>query len=202
MKQLNDFPRENHTYYSRDLPAGKFHNVPQKIEKLIAFELTNHKSEKFTNFLPDDNFGYHTKYNSKPPLDQIQNCRWNLVADLLTLTQSNPLVTTPKELQKWEGYVVSIEDEAIVANLIDLTAGDKHESVEATIPLPEFSDCDMEDIKIGSIFQWIIWSKENYSKQTVELVSQIKFLDYPMVTESDFAEGKAWAREIVAAIGP
>ncbi len=97
--------------------------------------------------------------------------------------------------------MVSIEVDAVVVQLIDLTAGHTHESLEAAIPLTEFTDNDLETMKVGGLFRWTI-GHDRSTEQTTDLVSQIKFLDYPKVTKSDFLNGRVWARQIVELIGP
>lgn len=97
--------------------------------------------------------------------------------------------------QEWEGYVVEIEKSFISARLIDLTAGSRYESEEATIPLDEITDSDKEKMTIGSIFRWVV-GYEISSSGDKKQVSQIVFRDLPRLTKDDFERGKKWAREI------
>ncbi len=97
--------------------------------------------------------------------------------------------------QEWEGYVVEIKKNFLVARLTDLTAGSKYESEEATIPLNEIADSDKEKMTIGSIFRWV-FGYELSPMGDKKQVSQIVFRDLPRMTKEDFAKGKEWAKKI------
>ncbi len=107
-------------------------------------------------------------------------------------------MSTFRALQEWEGYVVEIREDEFVARLVDLTAGKKYESEEAVIPMVEISDHDASRIAIGSIFRWVI-GYERSPEGTRKRVSQIVFRDLPRMTEKDFADGREWAKGILAA---
>ncbi len=100
-------------------------------------------------------------------------------------------------LQEWEGYIVSIEEDEFVARLIDITAGEKYETEEATIPLEEISEYDRTNLELGSIFRWVI-GYECLSGGTRKRVSEIVFRDFPRLTKSELQASKEWAREILA----
>ncbi len=112
-----------------------------------------------------------------------------------------PPMDTFRALQEWEGHVASIEDDAFVARLVDLTAGTLHESEEATIPLDEISDRDAANMEVGSIFRWVI-GYERSPEGTRKRVSQIVFRDLPRMTEGDLRAGRMWAGKIAAALNP
>ena len=98
-------------------------------------------------------------------------------------------------LQEWEGYVVEVESDELVARLVDLTAGSTHEEEEAVIPLAEISEPDVANVRVGSIFRWVIgyeWSPSGTKKR----VSQIVFRDLPRMAEHDFREARGWAHEM------
>lgn len=109
-----------------------------------------------------------------------------------------PPRATLHALQEWEGYVVEIHSDELVARLVDLTAGSTHEEEEATIPLAEIAECDAADVGVGSIFRWVI-GYERSPAGTKKRVSQIVFRDLPRMTERDFREGQRWARETLQA---
>ena len=111
---------------------------------------------------------------------------------------AQPMVTF-RALQEWEGHVVSIENGAFVARLVDLTAGMSHESEEATIPLDEISDRDAADMGVGSVFRWVI-GYERSPEGTRKRVSQIVFRDLPRMTEGDLRAGREWAVKIAPAL--
>ena len=110
----------------------------------------------------------------------------------------DPLRATLHALQEWEGYVVEIDRDQFVAQLVDLTAGSTHEEEEAVIPLAEISECDAAAARVGSIFRWVI-GYERSPAGTKKRVSQIVFRDLPRMTERDFREGRKWARETMRA---
>ncbi len=112
---------------------------------------------------------------------------------------SAPSMATFRALQEWEGHVASIEDDAFVARLVDLTAGTLHESEEATIPLDEISDRDAANMEVGSIFRWVI-GYERSPEGTRKRVSQIVFRDLPRMTEGDLRAGRIWAGKIARAL--
>ena len=106
-------------------------------------------------------------------------------------------------LQEWEGYVVSFEDDAFVARLVDLTAGKTYESEEAIIPLDQLSEHDAANIEIGSIFRWVIGYEGSPGQaQTRKTVSQISFLDLGKMTEDDLRAGREWAEKIAPSLNP
>ena len=98
-------------------------------------------------------------------------------------------------LQEWEGYVVEVERDELVARLVDLTAGSTHEEEEAVIPLAEISDRDLATVRVGSIFRWVI-GYERSPSGTKKRVSQIVFRDLPRMAERDFREARSWAHEM------
>ncbi len=98
-------------------------------------------------------------------------------------------------IQEWEGYVVEIENNNIVAHLVDLTAGKSFESEEAVIPFTEISDHDLKFLKIGSIFRWVI-GYEQTIEGTKKRVSNIVFRDLPRLTANDKQDGIDWANKI------
>ena len=98
-------------------------------------------------------------------------------------------------LQEWEGYVVEVGRDELVARLVDLTAGSAHEEEEAVIPLAEISEPDVANVRAGSIFRWVI-GYERSPSGTKKRVSQIVFRDLPRMTERDFREARSWAQEM------
>ena len=105
---------------------------------------------------------------------------------------------TLQVLQEWEGYVVELRSDELVACLVDVTAGSTHEEEEAVIPLASISHGDFDTIACGSIFRWVI-GYEGAEAGTKMPVSRIVFRDLPLMTERDFHEGRRWARETVRA---
>ncbi len=104
-------------------------------------------------------------------------------------------------LQEWEGYVVGIEDDAFVARLVDLTADASYEGEEAVIPLKELSNRDVANIKLGSVFRWVI-GYERSPEGTRKRMSEIVFRDLPRMTEGDLRAGREWAAEMSSVLDP
>ena len=111
---------------------------------------------------------------------------------------SHPRRATLHALQEWEGYVIEINGDELLARLVDLTVGSTHEEEEATIPLAEIAEGDAAAMRVGSIFRWVI-GYERSPAGTKKRVSQIVFRDLPRMTERDFQEGRNWARETMRA---
>ncbi len=103
-------------------------------------------------------------------------------------------------LQEWEGYVVEIGETKFTAHLTDLTAGDAHESEEATIPRSALSDEDNARMRVGGIFRWAI-GYEQSAAGTRGCVSRIALREYPVFTEAGRQRGEAWAQEMMRAFG-
>ena len=104
-------------------------------------------------------------------------------------------------LQEWEGYVIEISTNEFVARLTDLTANMSIEDEEAVIPLEEISDDDAANLRLGSIFRWVI-GYERSGAGTKKRVSQIVFRNLPVVTKSDLQDGEAWAQETLRSLNP
>lgn len=104
-------------------------------------------------------------------------------------------------LQEWEGYVLEIGPTALEARLLDVTAGALAETEEATIPLEEISLHDREQMRVGSVFRWVI-GYERSTGGVQKRVSQIVFRDLPVVADSDVSEGRDWARKVMAKLRP
>ena len=86
-------------------------------------------------------------------------------------------------LQEWEGYIVDMEGDELVARLVDLTAGSTHEEEVVVIPLAEFSECDAATVRVGSIFRWVI-GYERSPSGAKKRVSQIVLRDLRMTVTS------------------
>ena len=82
-----------------------------------------------------------------------------------------------------------------MARLVDLTAGSTHEEEEAVIPLAEISEPDVANVRVGSIFRWVV-GYERSPSGTKKRVSQIVFRDLPRMAERDFREARSWAHEM------
>lgn len=103
-------------------------------------------------------------------------------------------------LQEWEGYVVNLEDDVFVAQLVDVTAGKTYADEEAIIPLHQVSEHDAANMAIGSVFRWLIGYECSLGR-TRKSVSQIVFRDLPM-TEDDLRAGRDWAHKIARGLNP
>ena len=117
--------------------------------------------------------------------------------DLSRISQTRPQVIF-HALQEWEGYVLEHNEKEFTARLLDLTAGSMQED-EAIIPLVEISEDDLNRLRPGSIFRWVI-GYERSTSGTKKRVSQIVFRDLPVMTEKDLSEGEEWAKKIAQSI--
>lgn len=148
-----------------------------------------------------DSHSTRTAYNDPQPSSQ-HNFRGDLSAILdfprqTTLQRKRP---TFYALQEWEGYVDAVKDDEIIAQLVDITAGSSNETLEANIPLAEISQHDADNLKVGSIFRWVI-GYERSPEGSKKRVSQIVFRDLPRMTENDLIEGERWAHKIMQSLG-
>jgi hypothetical protein len=87
-------------------------------------------------------------------------------------------------LQEWEGYVVAIGEDELIANLVDLTSRGTTPDQQVSIPLEELSDRDRDRLALGQIFRWAIGYQRN-SIGTKARVSRIIFRDLPRWTETE-----------------
>ena len=98
-------------------------------------------------------------------------------------------------LQEWEGRVTELMEDKLTALLVVLTEGDSYESEEAIIPLVEFSEEDVSQIQVGSVFRWVIGC-ECSNEGSRKRVSQIVLRNIPRTTEEDFKTGREWANKV------
>ncbi len=108
-------------------------------------------------------------------------------------------------LQEWEGWVVETDEHEFLARLTDLTAPDPSvpdfaREEDAIIPNSEIADDDLERLRPGSVFRWVI-GYERSPSGAKRRVSQIVFRDLPIVTAKDVARGQEWARKVSRALG-
>jgi hypothetical protein len=103
-------------------------------------------------------------------------------------------------LQEWEGVIVAITPDHIVASLVDLTAGKSRATEEAHIPLGEINEQDLPKLAIGSIFRWAI-GYQRLKSGTKKRTSNIVFRDLPQWTRRDFVEGQADAARLMRFLG-
>lgn len=177
--------------------AGAVRFLPVSPDKAVRQALTSQnispKNDSGSASIVSDNRHRHSRYDvgSGIPAD--------LVANLPPLTTPQSRMVRLHPLQEWEGYVVAIEADDLVARLVDVTAGSSHESEEAMIPLAEISEHDAGRIGVGSIFRWVI-GYERSPEGSIKRVSQIVFRDLPRMTEADLQEGREWAQKIASSL--
>ena len=94
-------------------------------------------------------------------------------------------------IQEWEGYVTDIREDEIEARLLDITAGDKVETLIAAIPFDELSQEDRQKVTRGSVFRWVIGYRGWHG--TRENVSLIYFFKPRRLTKRDLEEGRELA---------
>lgn len=142
-----------------------------------------------------------TRQNVEPisvaPANKNQNGYWTSpVFRPVNWTRAN----TFSAVQEWEGVVVAISPEHIVASLVDLTAGKKRATEEAHIPLGEINPRDLSKLAIGRIFRWAI-GYERIKTGTRRRASNIVFRDLPQWTKHDFVEAQADTARLMHFLG-
>jgi hypothetical protein len=102
---------------------------------------------------------------------------------------------TLSPLQEWEGYVVGVERDHMIANLVNLTLHERHPSATVEIPLEELESSDVERLRPGLIFRWAV-GYVRMSSGTKMRGSRIIFRDLPQWTKRELTESKRRASEI------
>lgn len=128
-----------------------------------------------------------------PAVDQVAK-----IMHFPTPPEASPTTMLHPE-QEWEGYVVEINDTHFIVRLIDLTAAQRHEEEEATVPLTELSEHDRERIVVGSYLRWVIGYEVEVSTGNRTNASRIIIRDLPAFTAADLRAGEAWAGEVMRA---
>lgn len=103
-------------------------------------------------------------------------------------------------LQSWEGVVTSVDltSGEFAARLFDLTSPLADES-EAVFDIGEVSTNDVDLLKVGSVFRWMIgYRKYNFGKQ--ERISSIVFRRLPAWYESDIETAISYGEELAGTI--
>lgn len=147
------------------------------------------------------------------PIDDLQTFLandYNLDSIIRLPNMEPPRQAAPRvmfhALQEWEGHVLEKGTDEFTARLIDFShvslgspAMRAQEEEEATIPLSEISENDLERLRPGSIFRWVI-GYERLASGTKRRISQIVFRDLPVMTERDRSEGVGWAMRITRSL--
>jgi hypothetical protein len=98
-------------------------------------------------------------------------------------------------LQEWEGYVVSVTETHLIANLVDLTGAAARADEEAEIPLAELNEGDILKLKPGRVFRWAI-GYQRLPAGTKMRVSQIVFRELPQWTVRELQEARSEASKM------
>jgi hypothetical protein len=101
-------------------------------------------------------------------------------------------------LQKWQGIVIDVMDDAFLARLIDLTQ--KGTDEEAEFSFDEISEEDKPLIRSGAIFYWNIGYHTSYSGQRTR-TSLLRFRRLPAWTQREIDAAKREAERIGKALG-
>ena len=102
-------------------------------------------------------------------------------------------------MQEWEGVVKSVDhdEEIFTAELFDLSGDGPTETAE--IFLQEVNSDDMELVKPGAIFRWVIGYRDKISGQR-ERISTIVFRRLPAWTATQLKEAQSQAKVLADAI--
>lgn len=96
-------------------------------------------------------------------------------------------------LQSWEGTVLEVEDDALVARLVDVAG--EHPDEEVSLSTEELCDFDLELLEPGAILYWTIGYRYQLGGAR-ERVSRIRLRRLPAWTKHQLDE----ARERAAAL--
>ena len=91
--------------------------------------------------------------------------------------------------QEWAGRVTAIDNGTFDARLRNMTDGGRE---VATIDLEEVGPEDRAQMRVGSLFHWVM-GYERSASGTRSNVSRIVFLDAPRLTKRDLERGRRWA---------
>jgi hypothetical protein len=134
---------------------------------------------------------------SRAPTNEKRNDYWTApVVRRVNWTRAN----TFSALQEWEGVVVAITPNHIVASLVDLTAGKSRATEEAHIPLSEINERDLAKLVVGRVFRWAI-GYQRIKTGTKKRTSNMVFRDLPQWTKRDFVEAQADAARLMGFLG-
>jgi hypothetical protein len=148
--------------------------------------------------------GTHSPNSSNVAVDTITESRASVLSNqrVRKMLDGLPSALAPvfftstfSPLQEWEGYVRSIGNESIVADLVDVTALESGITEKAEIPFDELYDSDRERLRIGAVFGWSM-GYQRTTTGTKMRVSNIVFRDLPRWTQKDIREAKAEAAKL------
>lgn len=97
-------------------------------------------------------------------------------------------------LQEWEGVVSAISSTTMIADLVDLSAGNQQATEQVEIDLDELSHEDRDNLRLGAVFRWAIGyvTKAGTPKQRT---SQIVFRQLPVWSRADIDVANSRAAE-------
>jgi hypothetical protein len=114
------------------------------------------------------------------------------------LTQSGGEKRVTRVLQKWEGIVLEIRDDAFVAKLLDRTGS--HADEIAEIELDEVSPDDLSLLERGAVFYWSIgYSTERNGQR--QRTSAIRFRRLPAWSAEELETARLRAEALARDIG-
>jgi hypothetical protein len=116
-----------------------------------------------------------------------------LVAPLIERRRSVQLPSF-HALQEWEGVVSAINSTTMIADLVDLSAGNQQATEQVEIDLDELSHEDRDNLRLGAVFRWAIGyvTKPGTPKQRT---SQIVFRQLPVWSRADLDAANRCAAE-------
>jgi hypothetical protein len=114
-------------------------------------------------------------------------------------TKSDPqaertVVPREQKLQEWEGRVVAISADRFQAQLVDLTAGNEHETESGDFPIEELSDADRKLLRDNAIFRWLIGYR--YIGATKERFARMVFRRLPAWSAMELRAARQSARKL------
>ena len=171
-----------------DLTASAFERIGEKISD------SHQRTPPFLRTQFRGNVGLQTKIRTNdifPDAEEFEDIVPRFRPTLIPTART----ATFAAIQEWEGYVLAIKGDHLVANLIDITSGSTRANEEAEIPLVELSDNDVPKLKPGLIFRWVIGYQRYPSGQKMR-TSQIVFRELPRWTAKDIRDLQSEAAEL------
>jgi hypothetical protein len=110
---------------------------------------------------------------------------------IVKVPRPTPPTTRFIPLQKWEGVVLRVTNDAFVARLVDQSSDGPDE--EAEIPLEEIPEADRFLVKPGAVFYWTIGYSDSISGQRTR-ASVIVFRRLPAWTAEELTAARRKAQ--------
>jgi hypothetical protein len=186
-------------------PVANSTTMPGNLTNLLVGRVAQFEIDRFdaagrARPLPSAN-GTPLSTESAPPLevgvDLRDMARLQVLASATSTNATSPKTRpfTFSPTKEWEGYVVAVVSDHVIANIRDLNAGENRVSSTVEIPLKELNARDVARLKRGMIFRWAIGYFRSPSG-TKQRHSNIVFRDLPQWSKRELADARKEAAEM------